>query len=325
MQCSNKSVAENHRCPAGVFTWPTLEFHKLRRPVAALGCAETSQGNPAKTADSEDSQQHHDAEIHETFPAKGIRVKIPKPIYQQVERQPFPILFATISGAHLFGFPSADSDYDVRGIHVLPLHDVIGLKPGKHTIDHTQIIDQLEVDLVTHDVHMFFRLLLQKGGNMLEQIYSPLVVQTSAEHLELKHVAAQCITRNHVHHFLGFAQAQWNQTLKQPKPKSLLYAIRILLSGIHLMKTGRVESNISILNQETHRGYIDDLIKLKTSGKEKADLLNADLNFFEREYQRLRNVLQESAERSSLPDSPPGLEALNDLLLRIRMKGLHLP
>ena len=92
-----------------------------------------------------------------------------------------------------------------------------------------------------------------------------------------------------------------------------------------MMKTGRVESNISILNQETHRGYIDDMIQLKTSGKEKADLLNADLNFFEREYQRLRNVLQESAERSSLPDSPPGLEALNDLLLRIRMKGLHLP
>lgn len=27
-------------------------------------------------------------------------------------RQPFPLMFVTISGAHLYGFPSADSDYD---------------------------------------------------------------------------------------------------------------------------------------------------------------------------------------------------------------------
>jgi len=36
-------------------------------------------------------------------------------------RQPHPLLFATISGAHLYGFPSPDSDYDLRGVHILPL------------------------------------------------------------------------------------------------------------------------------------------------------------------------------------------------------------
>jgi predicted nucleotidyltransferase len=30
---------------------------------------------------------------------------------------PYPLLFATISGAHLYGFPSADSDFDLRGVH----------------------------------------------------------------------------------------------------------------------------------------------------------------------------------------------------------------
>ena len=38
-----------------------------------------------------------------------------------VERQPYPMLFATVSGAHLYGFPSPDSDYDLRGVHILPL------------------------------------------------------------------------------------------------------------------------------------------------------------------------------------------------------------
>ena len=38
-----------------------------------------------------------------------------------IATQPYPLLFATISGAHLYGFPSPDSDFDLRGAHVLPL------------------------------------------------------------------------------------------------------------------------------------------------------------------------------------------------------------
>ena len=33
------------------------------------------------------------------------------------------VLFATISGAHLYGFPSADSDVDMRGCFRAPLAD----------------------------------------------------------------------------------------------------------------------------------------------------------------------------------------------------------
>jgi hypothetical protein len=34
----------------------------------------------------------------------------------EAARHPYPLLFATISGAHLYGFPSPDSDYDLRGV-----------------------------------------------------------------------------------------------------------------------------------------------------------------------------------------------------------------
>jgi hypothetical protein len=44
-----------------------------------------------------------------------------------VAEQPCLLLFAAISGAHLYGFPSPDSDYDLRGVHVLPLREVVGL------------------------------------------------------------------------------------------------------------------------------------------------------------------------------------------------------
>ena len=48
--------------------------------------------------------------------------------------QPYPLVFATVSGAHLYGFASVDSDVDLRGVHVLPLDEVIGLRTGPETL-----------------------------------------------------------------------------------------------------------------------------------------------------------------------------------------------
>ena len=38
-----------------------------------------------------------------------------------------------ISGAHLYGFPSPDSDFDLRGVHLLPLEQVVGPAAGQET------------------------------------------------------------------------------------------------------------------------------------------------------------------------------------------------
>src|SRR5213083_2835559 len=100
--------------------------------------------------------------------------------------QPHPLLFATISGAHLYGFPSQDSDFDLRGVHVLPLKEIVGLQTGPETVERSGTCDGLEIDLVTHDAKKFFGLLLKKNGYVLEQVFSPLIVHTTAEHVELK-------------------------------------------------------------------------------------------------------------------------------------------
>src|SRR3712207_5564760 len=92
---------------------------------------------------------------------------------------PYPLILATVSGAHLYGFPSADSDYDLRGAHVLPLGEFVGLDtPNEETIQTEEIREGLELDLVTHDAKKFFNLMLRKNGYVLEQLYSTLVVRT---------------------------------------------------------------------------------------------------------------------------------------------------
>ena len=357
-----------------------------------------------------------------------------------VAGQPYPLLFATISGAHLYGFPSPDSDFDLRGAHVLPLDKVVGLEVQDETIESAFAIDEnsslacraeaevdietgsgelrrdslrrveigggrrLEMDIVSHDVKKFFGM-LKKNGYVLEQLFSPLVVHTTPEHEELKaicsarlrpgkmvstqqpspgaasatppspapagegHTQARAreiqragsetgapiiscpgspsatsprpsppfhggegggsgvITKHHAHHYFGFAETQWKLFVKESprRVKPLLYVYRVLLTGIHLMRTGDVEANIVTLNESFRLPYIGDLVARKLAGTENlavGQLLDSELAFHEAEYHRLRAELQSAYNNSHLPELPSEetRAALNDLLVRIRLK-----
>lgn len=237
----------------------------------------------------------------------------------EVRAHPYPLLFATVSGAHLYGFPSADSDYDLRGAHVLPIDHFVGLVAGEETVQTSHVRGGLEVDLVTHDARKFLSLLLRNNGYVLEQLYSPLVVHTTPEHQELKEIARGCITRRCVRHYAGFAAGQWRLFEKeQPRRvKPLLYVYRVLLTGIHLMRTGRVVASLPECNAEMRLPYVHELIARKTAGAEQSVLPDADVDLHRAEYLRLHEVLVDAAGRSHLPEEPTARAALHDLLLRL--------
>ena len=66
---------------------------------------------------------------------------------EAIAEQPYPLLFVTISGAHLYGFPSPDSDFDLRGVHVLPVREAVGIDGGRETIEISRKEPGLELDL----------------------------------------------------------------------------------------------------------------------------------------------------------------------------------
>jgi predicted nucleotidyltransferase len=239
----------------------------------------------------------------------------------EVEAHPYPLLFATVSGAHLYGFPSADSDFDLRGVHLLPLDQFAGLDPGEETIERSTVRDGLEIDLVTHDAKKFFALMLKNNGYVLEQVFSPLVVRTSPEHDQLREIAKTCLTRHHAQHYLGFAARQWKLVASEtpPRIKPLLYVFRVLLTGIHLLRHGEVEANLSKLNESAGLPFVSELVHRKQAGAEKERLDSSEIGYFEQEYQRLLAELELSGRQSKLPERPSGKEALNELLLRLRI------
>jgi predicted nucleotidyltransferase len=245
---------------------------------------------------------------------------LPELVTRTVATHPYPLVFATISGAHLYGFASPDSDYDIRGVHVLPLPEIAGLVRGRETIE-TMLDGPPEVDLVTHDAEKFFRLLLKRNGYVLEQVLSPLVVATTPEHEELRALARGCITRHHAHHYLGFSENQWrlfeNERPRRLKP--LLYVFRVLLTGIHLMQTGEVEANLVRLNERFALPYLPELIARKHKGAERQTLGDADVAVFQSEFARLRQLLEVEAARTALPAECRARDGLHELLLRLRL------
>jgi predicted nucleotidyltransferase len=248
-------------------------------------------------------------------------MNFPDALTKAVVRHKYPLVFATISGAHLYGFPSPDSDYDLRGVHVFPMDELVGLDAPDDTIEITNFDDGIELDLVTHDLKKFILLMLRPNGYVLEQLLSPLVVHTTPEHAELKMLSDDCITHHHANHYLGFAHSQWKLFSKEEKPrvKPLLYVFRVVLTGIHLMKTGKIEANLNTLNEEFALPYLPELIARKQNSKEQATLDSTDLQFYESEFHRLLALLETAAAESKLPESATAKPALNDLLKRVRL------
>jgi predicted nucleotidyltransferase len=232
-------------------------------------------------------------------------------------------VFATISGAHLYGFASLDSDVDLRGAFLHPARDLLGLFPPPETIS---IDDQTAIDLdwVAHDIRKFARLMTRHNGYVLEQLFSPLVVVGGPEHDELCELGRGCITRPTVRHYQGFASGR-RKRLHEPDPtvKHLLYAYRVLLTGIHLMRTGEVVANIHVLNEHFRLPEVDELAARKRDGAEMMALDESDLLRFEPLLEKLEEELAEAHDESKLPLEPSSTEALNDFVVRLRVERMR--
>uniref|UniRef100_A0AAU2VBF1 Nucleotidyltransferase domain-containing protein n=1 Tax=Streptomyces sp. NBC_00003 TaxID=2903608 RepID=A0AAU2VBF1_9ACTN len=235
-----------------------------------------------------------------------------------IAEQRDPLLFATVSGAHLYGFPSRDSDVDLRGVHVLPVEALVGLREPEETRSRMWFRDGVEMDLVTHDLRKFVRLMLRRNGYVLEQLLSPLVVHTTDAHAELVSLAPSVLTSHHAHHYRGFAGTQWRLFEKTGELKPLLYTFRVLLTGIHLMRSGQVQADLTALIGEVAApGYLPDLIATKAEAEHGA-ATGPDRERLAADIEGLHAVLDEAQAASLLPDAATGHDALHDFVVRVR-------
>lgn len=224
-------------------------------------------------------------------------------IYDTLNNHPYPLLFVSVSGSHAYGFSSPNSDIDLRGIHNLPVNLLLGLEGGHETHTVMELEEEPEVDLQTHDIKKFIQLLLKKNGTILEILCSPLTVVETEQSAALYSFVPQIVTKHHAHHYLGFALEEKKRFTRLPRTKSITYLFRILLTGIHLMRTGEVETSLETLGGIYQVNGVPELVAMKRAGEEKSLLTTVEQGHYDAQIRRLTEWLQEEHEKSTLRES----------------------
>ena len=239
----------------------------------------------------------------------------------------YPLLFASVSGSHLYGFSSPDSDIDVRGVHLVSVSDVAGLKPYKETCEESHG----DYDIVTHDLRKFCRLLVKGNGNSFEALWSPHVVfGREGRFYRLRDLAQGVLSRRIADHYGGMSYQQWRffEHRKFGQVKPLLYSFRALLSGIYTLQTGIIEAHLPTLLSKVvgyDLSFIPPLIERKLAGPEKAVLSEAHLQPYYEKWVDLKAILSRTIVDSPLPTNVPdkGFADLNEFVIGVtRANGL---
>lgn len=232
-------------------------------------------------------------------------------------------LLCAVTGAHLYGFPSEDSDLDLKGVFLAPTERLLGLDPPGETLDALAFFEGHEMDLTLHEARKALHLLLRGNGNLAEQILSPLQVLRTPEVDELASLARGALSRRFVHHYRGFFARKRAEHERDPTPraKTLLYAYRVALTGLHLMRTGELEADLRTTAPEHGFAEALELVALKLAQPEKGRV-PADVDARHRQrWPALEAALTESVARSPLPEDAPNRAALDDFLVRARRAG----
>lgn len=226
-----------------------------------------------------------------------------------------PVLLCGVTGAHIYGFPSPDSDIDMKGIHLAPTRELVGLHTRAPAHDRLMMFEGVECDLTTHELGHALALLLRGSGNVLERILSPIQLVDGVE--ELQDLVRASVSRDLSRHYRGFLRGMEREHGLQKRAKTALYAYRVALTGMHLMRTGRLETDVRVL-ADGRFALVKELVAYKAEHAEKARIPE-DLDVCVREdWPVLEAGLAEALESSALPEHVPNRPAIEAWLLGVR-------
>ncbi len=138
------------------------------------------------------------------------------------------ILLACETGSRAWGFPSPDSDFDIRLIYVHPKDWYLNLQDQKDSIELMR--EDNELDFSGWDLRKSLRLLWKSNPPLLERIQSSIIYQADEDFSrEILELAQTCYSRiATLHHYLSMAKKTFSEVNGKPeyKLKKLFYALR---------------------------------------------------------------------------------------------------
>ena len=178
------------------------------------------------------------------------------------------ILFASETGSRAWGFPSPDSDYDVRFIY-------------RHTCDWYRSIDEQrdtieylsgDLDLVGWDIRKSLRLMRKSNAAMFERLQSPIVYRQQTDFREqlLALAPAYFSCRAGLLHYLSMARNYYEscEAEDQVKLKSYFYLLRTTLCSVWIVERQGIpplyfRELLPLVADQPVRDKIEELLALK--------------------------------------------------------------
>lgn len=237
---------------------------------------------------------------------------------------PGEILHVGLVGAHYYGFPSPDSDLDLKGMHLAPTRALLGLDDPKETHDTLQIFEGDEHDLTTHEARQALSLLLRGNGNVLERIFTPLQLFETEALEALRALAKGALSRRFHGHYRGYFGGMCREHARAPRAKSMLYAYRVALTGVHLLRAGEVRGDVTENAREYGFDGLETLVAHKRGEGEKSALPETLDAEHRARWPALEDALRDALERSALPEEPAGAAAIDAWLVERRVESLSL-
>lgn len=183
------------------------------------------------------------------------------------------ILLACETGSRAWGFPSPDSDFDIRLIYAHKKDWYLSLNEGKDTIE--LMLEDNNLDISGWDLRKSLRLLSKSNPPLLERIQSPILYLVDKPFLtELTELANTHYSRiATLHHYLSMAKKCYAAIQENPsfKLKKFFYALRSATACKWIMERSEMPpiqfqvmlNSLTIETELTTR--IQELIDLKST------------------------------------------------------------
>jgi hypothetical protein len=233
-------------------------------------------------------------------------------------------VLVSLSGAHAYGFPSPDSDVDVKAVHLDPTASLLGFPRPSKSAERLEVLDGVEVDYSSNELGGVLLGVLKGNGNYLERFLSGFTLEQTPLAEALAPLVRATLSRRLARHYAGFATQQRLAWLAggRRSAKKLLYVLRTLLTGTQLMRGGELETDVRVLLPAFGLDDGLELVREKQRG-EAAELPPALAEAWGARLDRLFEGLAEAERRSRLPEAPTedAGAALETRLIRARLEA----
>jgi hypothetical protein len=213
------------------------------------------------------------------------------------------VIYRCQVGSKAFGLSDESSDDDIRGIFLPTAKDHWSLFAVPEQLE--QLDD--EHDVVIWELEKFLRLALKANPNILETLWTPIVVDSSPLAERLRTIRRAFLSKHLYKTYSGYVLSQFRRMKNrfdktgEYKNKHAMHLLRLLLSGIHAVRTGDIMIDVS-----DHRPF---LLRVKL-GELSFEQVRQHALELDKEFQSV-------FETTGLPDQPD-FKAVNQFLVEAR-------